>query len=86
MRDLVYVQFNSKLFNKKKNRTHDILLADNASNAQGWIVEVDNEDEESETSTTTTDGNFRDLDEDNFESDDEEINEDFLFEDSDHEY
>ncbi|XP_017256274.2 uncharacterized protein LOC108225831 [Daucus carota subsp. sativus] len=74
MRDLVYVQFNSKLLNKKKKReAHDILLADDASMAQAWIVEVDEEDVESQGSTSIADDIYRDLDEDNFESDDEEV-------------
>lgn len=82
MRDLVYVQFNSKLLNKKKKDKHDVLLADDASMAQAWIAGVDEDDDvESQGSTSVVNEMFRDLDEDNFESDNEEVNDDFTFED-----
>ena len=48
MNNLVYVQFNSKLLNKKKRTKEkdiDVLLASDASKAQSWIVEG-GEDEE----------------------------------------
>jgi hypothetical protein len=40
--NLVYVQFNAKLINKRKMETErgvDILLASEVSKAQGWIVD-----------------------------------------------
>ncbi|XP_052203671.1 uncharacterized protein LOC127808959 [Diospyros lotus] len=46
LNNLVFVQFNAKLMNKQKRekeRNVDVLLASDASNAQGWIV--DGEDE-----------------------------------------
>lgn len=85
MRDLVYVQFNSKLLNKKKKKErHDILIADDASMAQAWIAGVDEDDVESQDSTSIVDEMFRDLDEDNFESEDEEVIEDLFEEDDDY--
>lgn len=46
MNNLVYVQFNARLLNKnKRNKERDVLLADDASTAQAWIVE-DVEEEE----------------------------------------
>lgn len=42
MNNLVYVQFNAKLINNKKRRKEkkrDVLLANEATHAQGWIVE-----------------------------------------------
>lgn len=87
MRDLVYVQFNSKLLNKKKKKkVNDVLLADDASMAQSWIVDVDEDDVESQGSTSVVDEIFRDLDEDNFESGDEEVNEEFTFEEDEDVY
>ncbi|KAI8530345.1 hypothetical protein RHMOL_Rhmol11G0050300 [Rhododendron molle] len=39
MNNLVYVQFNAKLINKKaRKKEKDVLLASEATNAQGWIV------------------------------------------------
>ena len=47
LNNLVYVQFNARIMNKKKREKEkkvDILLASEASMAQGWIVEgVDEE-------------------------------------------
>jgi len=42
LNNLVYVQFNAKLINNKKRRKEkkrDVLLANEATHAQGWIVE-----------------------------------------------
>nr|GEZ07969.1 zinc finger, BED-type [Tanacetum cinerariifolium] len=42
--NLVYVQFNANLIEKnkkRKTRGHEVLLADDASGAQEWIVEND---------------------------------------------
>ena len=47
MRDLVYVQFNAKIINKRKRekeRGVDVLLASEASKAQGWIVDGGDEE------------------------------------------
>nr|GEY83169.1 hypothetical protein [Tanacetum cinerariifolium] len=44
MNNLVYVQFNANLMEKNKKRMargHEVLLADDASGAQEWIVEND---------------------------------------------
>ncbi|CAH9133614.1 unnamed protein product [Cuscuta epithymum] len=78
MKNLVYVQFNARLANRKKRK--DKLEACDASNAQGWIVEGcdDNDDDviNEMTSTTTTltgdENEIRELDEEDFESDGEE--------------
>ena len=86
MRDLVYVQFNSKLANKKKKEKHDVLLADDASMAQSWIAGADEDDAESQGSTNIADEMFRDLDEDNFESEGEEVNEELTFEEEEDVY
>ncbi|XP_077233649.1 uncharacterized protein LOC143875954 [Tasmannia lanceolata] len=51
LNNLVYVQFNAKLFNEKKRmkeRGGDVLLANEASKAQGWIVDGGDEEEEDE--------------------------------------
>ena len=56
MNNLVYVQFNAKLINKQKRekeRNVDVLLARDANNAQGWIVEG-GDDEEVELRTGLT--------------------------------
>ncbi|KAI8542832.1 hypothetical protein RHMOL_Rhmol08G0170100 [Rhododendron molle] len=46
MSNLVYVQFNAKLINKKARRKEkDVLLASEATYAQGWIVEGGDDDE-----------------------------------------
>ena len=81
MSHLVYVQFNSKLFNKKKKmkEKYDVLIANDASMAQGWIVEGgDDEEEISQDSNITSEDigevtrrNVRELDEEDFESEDE---------------
>ena len=43
--------------------------------AQSWIVRADEDDVESQGSTNIADEMFRDLDDDNFESEGEEVNE-----------
>ncbi|XP_052188242.1 uncharacterized protein LOC127798722 [Diospyros lotus] len=56
LNNLVYVQFNAKLMNKhkrEKERNVDVLLASDASNAQGWIVDGE-DDEEVEPGTGLT--------------------------------
>ena len=48
MNNLVFVQFNARLLNKQKRekeRNVDVLLAKDASNAQGWIVDGGEDDE-----------------------------------------
>ena len=46
MNHLVYVQFNARLMNKKKNSNElETLLASDASNAQSWIAEGCDDDE-----------------------------------------
>ena len=51
--------------------------------AQSWIVGADEDDVESQGSTNIADEMFRDLDEDNFESEGEEVNEELTFEEED---
>lgn len=49
MSNLVYVQFNAKLLNKKRREEEygaDVLVAKEASKAQGWIVDGGDDDEE----------------------------------------
>ena len=51
MNNLVYVQFNARLINKKRRQKEhevDVLLASEASTAQGWIVNGGDDDEEIE--------------------------------------
>ena len=47
MNNLVYVQFNAKLINKKirKEKGVDVLLASQASMAQAWIVDGGDDEE-----------------------------------------
>ncbi|KAK2656297.1 hypothetical protein Ddye_009349 [Dipteronia dyeriana] len=83
LNNLVYVQFNSRLMDKRKRRTDkniDILLANDASNVQGWIV--DDGDDEVEPGSGLDDGEMRDL-EDDFQSDDEAVEENVEFESDD---
>ncbi|KAK1396883.1 hypothetical protein POM88_006746 [Heracleum sosnowskyi] len=70
---LVYVQFNSRLVNKTKmlSYKYDSLLASDARMSQDWIVEGGADDENESTTTTCTDETIRELDEDNFHSEDE---------------
>nr|XP_011458667.1 PREDICTED: uncharacterized protein LOC101299743 [Fragaria vesca subsp. vesca] len=51
LNNLVYVQFNAKIINKKRRQKEkgvDVLLASEASMAQGWIVEDGDEDVDSD--------------------------------------
>jgi hypothetical protein len=51
LNNLVYVQFNAKIINKKRRQKEkgvDVLLASEASMAQGWIVDGGDEDVESD--------------------------------------
>ncbi|KAK2645874.1 hypothetical protein Ddye_021069 [Dipteronia dyeriana] len=80
LNNLVYVQFNSRLMDKRKrgtNKNIDILLANDASNAQRWIV--DDGDDEVEPGSGLDDGEMVDL-EDDFQSDDEAVEENVEFE------
>ena len=48
MNSLVYVQFNSKIINKKlklKEKDVDVLITSDASNARGWIVDGGDDEE-----------------------------------------
>ncbi|KAF3564408.1 hypothetical protein DY000_02019341 [Brassica cretica] len=50
MNNLVFVQFNTRLLNKRKKwkeKNIDILLADDATHAQEWLVEGDDGEHES---------------------------------------
>ena len=58
----------------------DILVANDASNAQGWIV--DDGDDEFEPGLGLDDGDMRDL-EDDFQSDNEAVEENVEFESDD---
>ena len=58
----------------------DILLANDASNAQGWIV--DDGDDEVEPGSRLDEGEMRDL-EDDFQSDNETVEENVEFESDD---
>lgn len=55
MNNLVYVQFNAKILNKKKRAKEkvDLLVASDASMAQGWIVEGGDEDDDGSDLTWT---------------------------------
>ncbi|KAK6125570.1 hypothetical protein DH2020_040686 [Rehmannia glutinosa] len=86
LNNLVYVQFNSRLLNKRKRgkeKDVDVLLASDASKAQDWIIPrlYDDEDELGDGIDGDT-SRVRELEEDDFESEDEEeVNEnDFEFE------
>ncbi|XP_022850265.1 uncharacterized protein LOC111372253 [Olea europaea var. sylvestris] len=79
MKNLVYVQFNARLMNKKKRKDKlETLLASNASNAQSWIVDSCDDEEEVDNILPSTGGNrnsqveIREPDEDDFVSDDTE--------------
>ncbi|KAI8522344.1 hypothetical protein RHMOL_RhmolUnG0001900 [Rhododendron molle] len=100
LNNLVYVQFNVKLVNKKRRvKERDVLLASEATNAQGWIVEGGDEEVEPGSGLTwdmvgeamgvdevlqprRSGRNVRELDEDEFvsEDDNEEEDEDYEFE------
>ncbi|VVA98685.1 unnamed protein product [Arabis nemorensis] len=83
MNSLVYVQFNAKLMSQRKNREEkniDMLLADHATNPQSWIVDGIFDDERDSESSLQGDigeeeshmDEVRELDEEEFISDDEE--------------
>ncbi|CAI9267481.1 unnamed protein product [Lactuca saligna] len=93
LNNLVFVQFNANLMeNNKKRKTKDmeVLLAKDASEAQEWIVENDVLLDEGEPDEAIGDEEFlqnrrssrlRELDEEEFVSDDEEeLNEDVEYE------
>lgn len=80
LNDLVYVQFNSKPFNKNKKLKGkcDPILANDARMTQDWIVESGDADEfEGSTNTCNETSNMseiiRELDEDDFLSEEEEL-------------
>ncbi|XP_075496231.1 uncharacterized protein LOC142533373 [Primulina tabacum] len=69
LNNLVYVQFNAKIINKKRRQEEkgvDVLLASEATMAQGWIV--DGGDEDVETNVE----DVRELHKEEFVSDEEE--------------
>ncbi|CAH9123996.1 unnamed protein product [Cuscuta epithymum] len=75
MQNLVYVQFNARLANRKRKK--DKLEAFDATNAQGWIVDGCDDDDDvtnAEISGASTNGEneIREPDEEDFESDGEE--------------
>ncbi|XP_022880855.1 uncharacterized protein LOC111398151 [Olea europaea var. sylvestris] len=79
MKNLVYVQFNARLMNKKKRKDKlEILLASDASNAQSWIVDGCDDEEKVDNILPSTRGNrnsqveIREPDENDFVSDDTE--------------
>ncbi|XP_039132972.1 uncharacterized protein LOC120270034 isoform X2 [Dioscorea cayenensis subsp. rotundata] len=91
LNNLVYVQFNSKIKEKREKvmkMGRDALLANDASKAQGWIVEGGDEDVEEEgmvgemDSSRGSNMNFqvRELHEEDFVSDEEEDEEEVEFE------
>ncbi|XP_074374431.1 uncharacterized protein LOC141714834 [Apium graveolens] len=88
LNDLVYVKFNSKLLNKNKKLKEncDPLLANDARMAQEWIVDGGDDDESEGSTITCNETNIsndpiRELDEDDFLSEDEEpfFNDDHMF-------
>ncbi|CAA0832218.1 hAT dimerisation domain-containing protein / transposase-related, partial [Striga hermonthica] len=90
LNNLVYVQFNSRLLNKRKWRKEkDVLLASEASKAREWIIPglVDEEDEDV-NGLEVEDGTsrVRELEEEDFESEEEEqVNENDIDFESDEE-
>ncbi|KAI3525618.1 hypothetical protein L1887_04528 [Cichorium endivia] len=89
LHNLVYVQFNSKLINKcarVRNQNTDVLRSVDASKAQSWIVSIiDDEDEIEEGDGLEVGGEgigeARELHDDDFVSDEEQVEceEDFEF-------
>ncbi|CAM8991273.1 unnamed protein product [Rhodiola kirilowii] len=79
LNNIVYVQFNAKLLDKKKRQVEknvDVLLSNEATNAQGWIVDGGDEDtllheEDLESSGTSRAQEIRELEKE-FISDEEE--------------
>ncbi|XP_042429438.1 uncharacterized protein LOC122016267 [Zingiber officinale] len=91
LNNLVFVQFNAKLMNKKnreKERNIEVLLANDASSAQDWIVDGADDEVEHDTGMTwkvvsdamgadealrpRRSSRLRELDEDDFQSESEE--------------
>nr|GEV11040.1 hypothetical protein [Tanacetum cinerariifolium] len=79
LHDLVYVQFNAKLINKRekvKNQNADVLRSFDASKAQSWIVGISEDEEELEEDDSIGVGRGavrgRELHEDDFLSDEEQ--------------
>ncbi|GJV41664.1 pescadillo-like protein [Tanacetum coccineum] len=77
---LVYVQFNAKLINKwarVKNQNIDVLRSLNASKAQSWIVAISDDEEIEEDGSHGVGGDAvgvdRELHEDDFVSDEEQV-------------
>ncbi|KAL6178814.1 hypothetical protein ACLB2K_050332 [Fragaria x ananassa] len=62
LNNLVYVQFNAKIINKMRRRELgvDVLIANEASKAQGWIV--DGGDDEDESDITSVEGETSEVD------------------------
>ncbi|CAH9140124.1 unnamed protein product [Cuscuta epithymum] len=92
LNSLVYVQFNAKLLKRKKKEMDEYidLLASDARNAQGWLVDVNETIEEiNHVVDEASDGNelsqprrsarLRELYDDDFESDSEDTNMDMDF-------
>ncbi|XP_050368838.1 uncharacterized protein LOC126786927 [Argentina anserina] len=99
LNNLVYVQFNARILNKKrreKEKNVDVLIASEATMAQGWIVDGGDDDVVSDLPServgeeSTVDGGLeprrgpriqeiRELDENDFISDDEEEIDDVNF-------
>ncbi|CAM8936807.1 unnamed protein product [Rhodiola kirilowii] len=79
LNNLVYVQFNAKLLNKKNRQVEknmDVLLSNEATNAQGWIINGGDDDtlshdEDLESRETSSTQEMRELEEE-FISDEEE--------------
>lgn len=71
MNSLVYVQFNSKLFNKQKRikdkNADPLVLGGDEENVEEWFAELDREGEEDELIDEDDDSAYRT----EFESDDE---------------
>ena len=76
LNNLVYVQFNSRLLNKRKRgkeKDVDVLLASDASKAQDWIIPGLYDDEDEMGDGLDGDASrVRELEEEDFESEDEE--------------
>ena len=85
LNNLVYVQFNARLLSKKEKsnvKNIDVILASDATQAQGWIIEGGDDDQEVEAIDEASEASeamqprrstrVRDLYEDDFSSDSEE--------------
>lgn len=75
LNNLVYVQFNSRLMNKKKrgmDNNVDVLLANDASKAQDWIIPgLCHGEDEMGDDFVVDDSVVRELEEEDFSSEDE---------------